>query len=110
MKRRLTVAFAVSTASFTAILIAFPWAPARAQNLPDHPIKVVSAWAAGGPSDTMARLATRGLDTELGQNVFVENLPGAGGRIGARDVARAPGDGYTLLLGGTNDNAVTPAL
>jgi tripartite-type tricarboxylate transporter receptor subunit TctC len=114
MKRRLTVAFAIAAASFIAILIAvlilFPWAPARAENFPEHPIKVVSAWAAGGPSDTMARLATRGLDRELGQNVFVENLPGAGGRIGARDVARAPADGYTLLLGGTNDNAVTPAL
>ncbi len=82
----------------------------RAQNFPDHPIKVVSAWAPGGPSDTMARLATRGLDTELGQNVFVENMPGAGGKIGAHAVARTTADGYTLLLGGTNDNAVTPAL
>jgi tripartite-type tricarboxylate transporter receptor subunit TctC len=58
----------------------------------------------------MARLATRGLDVELGQNVFVENMPGAGGKIGARAAARATPDGYTLLLGGTNDNAVTPAI
>ena len=43
-----------------AILAAAP--QARAQSFPDHPVKVVSAWAAGGPSDTMARLATRGLD------------------------------------------------
>jgi tripartite-type tricarboxylate transporter receptor subunit TctC len=102
------------TATRIAILVASMsvavTAAAQAQSFPDHPIKVISAWAPGGPSDTMARLATRGLDAELGQNVYVENLPGAGGKIGVREAARAKPDGYTLLLGGTNDNAVTPAL
>jgi tripartite-type tricarboxylate transporter receptor subunit TctC len=94
-----------------AIVVAvFTAAAAHAQTFPDHPIKVVSAYPPGGPSDTMARLATMGLGTELGQNVFVENITGAGGKIGSRFVARATPDGYTLLLGGTNDNAVTPAL
>ncbi len=83
---------------------------ALAQTFPDHPIKIVSAYPAGGPSDTMARIAAMGLGAELGESVFVENIAGAGGRIGSRTVARAAPDGYTLLLGGSNDNAVTPAL
>jgi len=64
---------------------------------------------AGGPTDLVARLAARMLSPALGQNVIVENLPGAGGAIGSQTVARADADGYTLLLGGTNSNAVTPA-
>jgi len=106
MKKLVAAAFA----AFAATLAATPLTPARAQTFPDHPIKVVSAYPPGGPSDTMARLATMGLGGELGQNVFVENITGAGGKIGVRAVARAAPDGYTLLLGGTNDNAVTPAL
>jgi tripartite-type tricarboxylate transporter receptor subunit TctC len=85
-------------------------APSWAQIFPDRPIKLVSGYPPGGPSDTAARLATQGLYAQLGQNVLVENITGAGGRIGARAVARAAPDGYTLALGGTNDNAVTPAL
>ena len=50
------------------------------------------------------------MTAELGQGMIVENVAGAGGRIGTRDVARAAPDGYTLLLGGTNDNAIAPVL
>ena len=85
-------------------------APVRAQTFPDRPIRIVSGYPPGGPSDTAARLGALGLDDELKQSVIVENITGAGGRIGARTVARATPDGYTLALGGTNDNAVTPAL
>ena len=102
MNKLCAFGFAVLAATFAT--------PAGAQTFPDHPIKVVSPYPAGGPNDTAARLATQGLGAELGQNVFVENITGAGGKIGSRDVARAAPDGYTLLLGGTNDNAVTPAL
>jgi tripartite-type tricarboxylate transporter receptor subunit TctC len=85
-------------------------AAAQAQNFPDHPVKVIVAYPAGGPTDTVGRIATQGLTAELGQGVVIENVAGAGGRMGTRDVARAAPDGYTLLLGGTNDNAITPAL
>jgi tripartite-type tricarboxylate transporter receptor subunit TctC len=83
---------------------------AHEQSFPDHPVKVVVAYPAGGPTDTIARVVTRGLSADLGQSVVVENQAGAGGRIGTRAVARAAPDGYTLLLGGSNNNAITPAL
>jgi tripartite-type tricarboxylate transporter receptor subunit TctC len=85
-------------------------APVHAQNFPDRPVKVIVAYPAGGPTDTVARLLTQGMTAELGQGMIVENVAGAGGRIGTRDVARAAPDGYTLLLGGTNDNAIAPVL
>jgi tripartite-type tricarboxylate transporter receptor subunit TctC len=84
--------------------------PLHAQNFPDRPVKVIVAYPAGGPTDTVARLLTQGMTAELGQGMIVENVAGAGGRIGTRDVARAAPDGYTLLLGGTNDNAIAPVL
>ena len=85
-------------------------APLQAQTFPDRPVKVVVAYPPGGPTDTIARLATQGIADKLGQNMFVENVAGAGGRIGARDVARAAPDGYTLLLGGSNDNTIAPVI
>jgi tripartite-type tricarboxylate transporter receptor subunit TctC len=82
----------------------------HAQTFPDHPIKVIVAYPPGGPTDTVARLATQNIAEQLGQGMIIENVAGAGGRIGTRDVARAAPDGYTLLLGGTNDNAIAPVL
>jgi tripartite-type tricarboxylate transporter receptor subunit TctC len=84
--------------------------PSCAQNFPDHPIKIVVPYPAGGPTDTVARVATQGLGEALGESVVIENVSGAGGRIGTKDVARAAPDGYTLLLGGSNEYAITPAL
>jgi tripartite-type tricarboxylate transporter receptor subunit TctC len=85
-------------------------ATVHAQNFPDRPIKVIVAYPAGGPTDTVARIATQNIAERLGQGMIIENVAGAGGRIGTRDVARAAPDGYTLLLGGTNDNAIAPVL
>ena len=99
---------AIILAAFTTTIAAA--APAHAQAFPDRPVKVVVAYPAGGPTDTVARLVTQNIAEQLGQGMIVENVAGAGGRIGTRDVARAAPDGYTLLLGGTNDNAITPVL
>ena len=96
-----TIAFAVLAASI---------AGASAQTYPDRPIKLVVPYPAGGPTDTVARTVTQGLSVDLGQSVIIENQAGAGGRIALKQVARAAPDGYTLLLGGTNNNAITPAL
>jgi tripartite-type tricarboxylate transporter receptor subunit TctC len=82
----------------------------HAQSYPERPIRVVVPFPAGGPTDVAARLAAQSLTSQLGQNVVIENLAGAGGRLGAKAVADAAPDGYTLLLGGTNVNAVTVLL
>jgi tripartite-type tricarboxylate transporter receptor subunit TctC len=93
-----------------AVMLAVCAAGASAQNFPERPIKVIVPYPAGGPTDTVARTISQGLSTDLGQSVVVENLAGAGGRLAMKTVARAAPDGYTLLLGGTNNNGITPAV
>jgi tripartite-type tricarboxylate transporter receptor subunit TctC len=84
--------------------------PAQAQSYPDHVIRIVVPYPPGGPADVAARLVTQPLTSQLGQSVIVENQAGAGGRTGAKAVAQATPDGYTLLLGGTNPNAIAQLL
>ena len=83
---------------------------AQAQAYPDRPIKLVAPFPAGGPVDVMARLIAQSLSTTLGQQMIVENRPGAGSTIGAKSVALAAPDGYTLLLGSAASLAIGPAL
>jgi tripartite-type tricarboxylate transporter receptor subunit TctC len=84
--------------------------PAAAQNYPDKPIKLVVAVAAGGPMDTMARAIAQQMQAKLGQPVVVENRTGAGTTIGAKSVATADPDGYTLLWGTISMLAIAPVL
>lgn len=73
--------------------------PARAQaGFPDRPVRLVVGFAPGGPTDLVARFAAQTMSAALGQTVVVENRPGASGGIAASLVARAPADGYTLLV------------
>jgi tripartite-type tricarboxylate transporter receptor subunit TctC len=73
--------------------------PARAQDYPSKPITIVSAQASGGASDTVVRAVQERLQAALGQPVVLENRPGAGGNVGAAQVARAAPDGHTLMIG-----------
>lgn len=70
------------------------------QGYPQKPIKLVVPFPAGGATDTAARVVAQGLSAQLGSAVIVENQAGAGGTIGARQVASASPDGYTLLMAG----------
>ena len=72
--------------------------PAAAQNWPTRPVRIVVPFATGGPADVYARFLAQRLPDLLGQSFVVENRPGAGAVIGTDLVAKAPADGYTLLL------------
>lgn len=73
-----------------------------AATYPTKPIKIVVGFAPGGGSDFIARIVAQKLTQQLGQTVFVENRPGAGGNLGAEIALKAPGDGYTLFLAATS--------
>jgi len=84
----------------TAMCIALPMlsAPASAQKYPERPIRAIVVFPPGGPTDTVARIFGQRLTEAWGQQVVVDNRPGAGGNIGMGLAARATGDGYTLLF------------
>jgi len=83
---------------------------AFAQTWPTKPVRVVVTFSPGGSSDIVARLIAAPLQAELGQSVIVDNKPGAGGTIGALEVARAAPDGYTLLLSNSAPISISPAM
>ena len=66
---------------------------------PSRPVRIIVPFAAGGPGDIFARLIGQKLSEQLGQQFFIENRPGASGNIGTAVAARAPADGYTLMVG-----------
>jgi tripartite-type tricarboxylate transporter receptor subunit TctC len=92
--------------------IAFLLAPltARAQDWPTRAMTMVVPYAAGGPIDTLARILAARLSEILGQQVVIENVPGAGGMTGSSRVAKAAPDGYTVLLSGSAVLAINQTL
>jgi len=87
---------------------AFLALPALAQDYPSKTVTVVVPFTAGGGVDAIARLLADKLRTSLGQSVVIDNKPGASGMLGANAVAKAKGDGYTLLLGSAGETAINP--
>ena len=90
--------------------LCLPLGLAHAQTYPSKPIRLIVPFAPGGNVDITARTVAPELSTLLGQQVIVENKPGAGGTIGANDVAKSPPDGYVLLVGSNSTVSVAPAL
>jgi tripartite-type tricarboxylate transporter receptor subunit TctC len=81
-----------------------------ASSYPDRPIRLIAPFAAGGPSDIMARLVSLKLNESMGQPIVVDNRAGAGGAVGCEIAAKAAPDGYTLLLGSSGNLSVNPSL
>jgi tripartite-type tricarboxylate transporter receptor subunit TctC len=83
---------------------------AQAQSWPAKPVRLIVNFPAGGAADAIARAVAPGLGETLGQQIVIENRPGAGGNIGADAVAKAPGDGYTLLMSSGGTISINPSL
>src|SRR5215468_3607318 len=95
-------------ATAVALAIGLAAAPARPDGFPSRPIHLIVNFAPGGTGDIVARLVGNRLSSVLGQSVVVENRPGAGGTLGARDVVNAERDGYTLTVAQTPEIAINP--
>ncbi|MBB5047220.1 tripartite-type tricarboxylate transporter receptor subunit TctC [Rhodopseudomonas rhenobacensis] len=98
---------AVTHLAFIGILVLLAY-PAAADEYPSRPITVIVPFAAGGPTDVVARIVTASMAQTLGQKMLIENIVGAGGTTAATRAARAANDGYTLIVGhmGTHAAAV----
>jgi tripartite-type tricarboxylate transporter receptor subunit TctC len=103
LTRRATLVATLFGAAFAAT------AAHAQQDFPNRPIKLVVGYAAGGPTDVIARIIGQEISTTLGQPVVIENRAGANGNIGTEFVARSPADGYTLIVNTLSHN-VNPLL
>lgn len=103
MRRRTFLGGALSTTAFGA-------APGFAQGFPVRPMKLVVPYPAGGATDVLARALGEGMGRRLGQQVVIENMPGANTAIGANAVARAAPDGYTMLVVSGGSVVLNPLL
>jgi len=106
---RATVAFTVLTAAVSVVPCAFG-AQAEKGAYPVKPIRLIVPLTAGGPTDTLARIVATPLSESLGQQVIIDNRPGAGGNIGAELVAKSPPDGYTLFMGTSGPLSINSSL
>ncbi|MEI8403120.1 MAG: tripartite tricarboxylate transporter substrate binding protein [Alcaligenaceae bacterium] len=102
----------VSVALFATVCAGLLSTSASAQTTPwpSRPIKMVIPFGAGGGTDVIGRFLAQKFSEGLGQTVVVETRPGAGGSLGSAEVARAPADGYTILLGSSSTHGINPGM
>lgn len=95
---------------FGAAALMLVQAESRAQAWPAKPVRMIAPFPPGGTSDVIGRVVGAKLQEVLGQNVLVENRAGAGGSLGTEVAARAPADGYTILVGNASPISINPLL
>ena len=93
-----------------AILLGLGHGASAQQPYPTRPVTVVVPFAAGGPTDVLARILSQHMSQTLGQQIIVETVTGGGGSIGAARVAKATPDGYTMVLGNLGTHAAAVGL
>ena len=93
-----------------SVLTISPFADARADPYPDKPIRLIIPYPPGGATDVIGRIVGKNLSEQIGGQVVIENRGGAGGNIGAAEVAKARPDGYTLLMGALTSHSVMSIL
>jgi tripartite-type tricarboxylate transporter receptor subunit TctC len=96
-------------AALTLLAAALPSGPARAA-YPDRPITMIVPFAAGGPTDVIARIVSESMSRSLGQQIVVENVAGAGGTTGILRGAQSKPDGYTIMMGHMGTHGAAPAV
>src|SRR5262245_58041491 len=103
---------AIGIAVFVLVFLVHPWISggAHAQSFPQRPLRMLVGFAPGGANDILARIVAQKLSESMGQPVVVENRPGNAGLIAAELLAKAPPDGYTLMLGSTGTQTIAPHL
>jgi tripartite-type tricarboxylate transporter receptor subunit TctC len=105
LTRRMALSAGLSLLSLLALN-----APALAAGFPERQVTLVVPFAAGGSTDVVARIIAQKMSEDLGQQVIVQNVAGAGGNLGADNVARADADGYTILMGTVATHALNPLI
>jgi len=102
----------IGLAIFVVVFFAHPWITggAQAQAYPQRPLRMLVGFAPGGANDILARIVAQKLSESMGQPVVVDNRPGNAGLIAAELLAKAPPDGYTLMLGSTGTQTIAPHL
>jgi tripartite-type tricarboxylate transporter receptor subunit TctC len=108
MRRRSFLMGSAATLAMPAVVVRA--AERSADQWPSRPVTIVVPFGAGGSADLVARVFARGLEVKYGKSFVVENRGGAGGIIGTAVVAKAPADGYTLLLGTASTLAINPSM
>lgn len=109
-RNRLSQGMVCGLSRLSGLILSLAAATAAAQPYPVKPIRIIVPLAPGGGNDTIARLVAQKIQEPLGQQVVVENRPGAAGLIGAEIAAKSPADGYTLLLGNAAQLAIIPSI
>lgn len=106
----MSIARIVAAAGMIAAALGIAATAANAQAYPNKPVTWIVPFAAGGPTDALARSIAERVARELGQPIVIDNAPGAGGTVGTAKAARATPDGYTLLVGHMGYMGAAPAL
>lgn len=110
MLKKLFPLFLTTAATLALTSLVFPVTASGQANYPQRPVTMIVPFAAGGPTDVIARIVGEHMSRTLGQQIVIENVAGAGGTTGSTRAAQATADGYTIMMGHMGTHGAAPAL